>query len=179
MYDDVEARIKRKNKVLFSYDSECLGGLLELSRLQNRRVLVLWAFECVKIPLELVEEAFPDETRPRIAYEQCRLWAAGEIKMSQAKRAILDCHAVCREIDDAYYTALIHAVGQAVSTVHVGSHAMGLPFYELTALVQKNRDNYREIIDRKINYYIERMLYYQENEKNIAVKWADFLQRQP
>ena len=51
-------------------------------------------------------------------------------ELPEAKRAILDCHAVCKEIDDEYYIALCHSIGQGISTVHVETHALGLPFYE-------------------------------------------------
>ena len=46
MYQDVEIRLKKKNKILFSFDSACLQELIALMEIQNKRVLVLWAFEC-------------------------------------------------------------------------------------------------------------------------------------
>ncbi|MHB8076331.1 putative immunity protein [Desulfosporosinus fructosivorans] len=54
-----------------------------------------------------------------------------------AKRAILDSHAVAKKIDDSEYGALCHAIGHAGATVHVETHALGLPFYELTAIAFK------------------------------------------
>lgn len=35
MYEDVELKIKRKNKILFTRESKCLKQLLELIRMQT------------------------------------------------------------------------------------------------------------------------------------------------
>lgn len=138
---------------------------------------MLWAFECVKVPLEIFESKYPKEIRPRKALELCKKWASGTVKMPVAKRAILECHTVAKEIDDDYYKAICHAIGQGISTVHVETHAIGLPFYELTSIVLKNKDNYCDALDAKIKYYIDTLLYYQDNidslDKNTT--WADFL----
>lgn len=175
MFKDVEEKLKRKNKVLFNRDSKCLEDLIELIKRQKHRTLVLWAFECGKSPLKIFEEKYPDEKRPRKAIELCKKWAEGEIKMPEAKRAILDCHAVCKEIDDEYYIALCHAIAQGISTVHVETHALGLPFYELTSIVIKNRDNYEEKVKEKIKYYIDTLIYFQNNVDKLNNKWAKFL----
>ena len=175
MFKDVEEKLKRKNKVLFNRDSKCLEDLIELIKRQKHRTLVLWAFECVKSPLKIFEEKYPDEKRPRKTIELCKKWAEGEIKMSEAKRAILDCHAFCKEIDDEYYIALCHGIAQGISTVHVETHALGLPFYELTSIVIKNRDNYAEKVKEKIKYYIDTLTYFQNNVDKLNNKWAKFL----
>ena len=80
MYQDVEIRLKKKNKILFSFDSACLQELIALMEIQNKRVLVLWAFECVLKPLEIFEQQYPNELRPRNAYDMCQQWASGMIK---------------------------------------------------------------------------------------------------
>lgn len=175
MFEDVEEKLKRKNKVLFTRESKCLKDLIELIKVQKHRTLVLWAFECIKEPLKIFEEKYPNEKRPRKAIELCKMWASGEIKMPEAKKAILDCHAVCKEIDDEYYIALCHGIAQGISTVHVETHALGLPFYELTSIVIKNRDNYEEKVKEKIKYYIDTLTYFQNNVDKINNKWAKFL----
>ena len=54
--DDVNAKIKRKNQILFSQESPILQELSELVEAQNRRTVVLWALDlsgdCVKELLE-------------------------------------------------------------------------------------------------------------------------------
>jgi len=73
---------------------------------------------------------------------------------------ILDAHAVAKEINDDECGALSHAIGHAGATVHVETHALGLPIYELTALVLKyGKDGYQKPVRDKIDYYCQRLLY--------------------
>lgn len=96
--------------------------------------------------------------------------------MPAAKRAILDAHAVAKEIDDSVYGALCHAIGHACATVHVETHALGLPLYELTAIVFKlGKDGYQKQVQEKINYYLQNLIYWQENIDKLDIKWASFL----
>lgn len=176
MFSDVEQKLKKKNKILFSRDSECLQELKMLIEQQKHRTLVMWALDCAKVPLAQFEEKYPHELRPRMALELCEAWSRGKIKMPAAKRAILDVHAVAKEIDDSVYDALCHAVGHAGATVHVETHALGLPFYELTSLVLKfGKDEYQKQVHEKINYYCQHLIYRQENIDKIDFEWAGFL----
>ncbi|WP_369680507.1 hypothetical protein [Thomasclavelia spiroformis] len=52
---------------------------------------------------------------------------------------------------------------------------MDLIFYELSAIVYKNHDNYYEAVSKKIKYYLDRLFYYQDNVDKIERKWAQFL----
>jgi seryl-tRNA synthetase len=80
------------------------------------------------------------------------------------------------EIDDEEYGALCHAIGHAGATVHVETHALGLPFYELTALVIKyGKNDYQKKVCEKINYYCDRLTYWQKNIDMCDVQWANFL----
>ena len=176
MFSDVEIKIKKRNKMLFSRDSQCLQELINLIQIQNHRTLVMWALDCAKLSLEQFEAKYPDERRPRTCLELCEAWARGKIKMPIAKQAILDAHAVAKTIDDSEYGALCHAIGHAGATVHVETHALGLPIYELTALVLKyGKDNFQRPVSEKINYYYHRLLYWQENTDKLGLDWADFL----
>lgn len=176
MFSDVQIKLKKKNKILFSRESESLQELIRLIQLQNHRTLVMWALDCAKLPLKQFEEKYPKENRPRICLELCEAWARGEIKMPIAKHAILASHAVAKEIDDMEYGALCHAIGHAGATVHVETHAVGLPFYELTAIVLKyGKEKFEEPALEKIDYYYNRLSYWQDNINKIEVKWANFL----
>lgn len=176
MFSDVEQKLKKKNKILFSRDSECLQELKMLIEQQKHCTLVMWALDCAKIPLAQFEEKYPQELRPRIALDLCEKWSRGKIKMPVAKRAILDAHAVAKEIDDKVCGALCHAIGHAGATVHVETHALGLVFYELTALVlQFGKDEYQKPVSDKIDVYRERLIYWQENIDKLDLEWASFL----
>lgn len=176
MYSDVEIKLKKGNKILFSRDSRCLQELIDLIQVQSHRALIMWALDCAKRPLEQFEAKYPHERRPRICSDLAEEWARGKIKMPVAKRAILDAHAVAKEIDDEVYGALCHAIGHAGATVHVETHALGLAAYELTSMVSKyGKGNYSEPVSDKIKYYCDRLLYWQENTDKLNLKWADFL----
>lgn len=176
MFSDVDQKLKRKNQILFSRESQCLQELKSLIEEQKHRTLVLWALDCAKLPLAEFEEKYLDELRPRKALELCENWSKGKIKMPAAKRAILDAHAVAKEIDDKVYGALCHCIGHAGATVHVETHALGLPFYELSSIVFKfEKDEYQKPVQDKIDYYYQRLLYWQDNTDNQEFEWADFL----
>jgi hypothetical protein len=99
--------------------------------------------------------------------------------MQDAKRAILNSHAVAKEIDHEVCKALCHGIGHAGATVHVGSHAIGLPMYELTAIVISYKmSDYEEAVKEKIDFYIDRLLYWRENAGKLDRKWADFLKKE-
>lgn len=71
---------------------------------------------------------------------------------------------------------MCHAIGHAGATVHVETHALGLPFYELTSLVFKSgEDEYHEKVCKKIDYYCQRLIYWQENIDKLDLEWASFL----
>lgn len=176
MFSDVEIKFKKRNKMLFSRDSECLQELIKLVQFQNHRTLVMWALDCAKLPLEKFEEKYPNELRPRICLELCESWARGKIKMPEAKRVILNSHAVAKEIDDEHCIALCHAIGHAGATVHVETHAIGLVIYELTSIVLKyGKDDFQKPVSEKIDYYYNRLLYWQENTDKLGLEWAKFL----
>ena len=176
MFLDVEEKIKRKNAILFSRDSKCLQELIRLIEKQNRRTLVMWALDCAKVPPAQLEERYPKELRPRKALELCEAWSEGKVKMPIAKKAILATHGVAKEIDDKVAGALCHGIGQACATVHVETHALGLPLYELTAMVLAlGKGNYHEKVQEKINDYSRQLTYWQEKTPTLDRPWASFL----
>jgi len=164
VFEDVAVKIKKKNKILFNWDSKCLEALVQLVQKQSRRTLVLWALDCSSVTLALFESKYPMELRPRVCLERCEAWSKGTIKMPEAKKAILASHAVAKEIDDGAYIALCHAIGHAGATGHVKTHAMGLVFYELTALVILcDYKDYSDTIRDKISFYYDTLIYWQNN----------------
>jgi hypothetical protein len=174
---DVENRIKKRNSILFSQESLCLQDLINMMQMQNHRTLVMWALHCAKTPLMQFETKYPQETRPGRCLKLCEEWARGRLKMPVAKQAILASHAVAKEIDDGEYGALCHAIGHAGATVHVGTHAIGLPMYELTAIVLRcGNVNYAHLVHDKIKGYYASLLYWKENMHKQNLVWADFLQ---
>lgn len=174
--DNVEEKVKRNNQILFSRDSKCLQDLLELIQQQKHRTLVKWAFLSVENSLILLRAHCPNEKRPDNAVVLCKLWAAGDVKMPIAKKALLEAHSVAKEIQSPEDIALCHAVGQACATVHAETHAIGLPIYELTALVRKYcLEQCRKPIENRIAEYIACMKKCEKDIDFVEEKWADFL----
>ena len=97
--------------------------------------------------------------------------------MSAARRAILDCHAMARELSSPADAALCHAIGQACGVVHTPGHALGFPCYELTAIVRRlGADSCRETVERRAVEYMEKLIRWSGCETQ-DMPWAEFLQR--
>ena len=175
---EVSAKAKRHNQLLFSKESFLLDNLRHLIDQANRRVLILWALELAEETVLLLAERYTEDLRPGEAIAASRAWAAGEIKMSIAKRAILNCHAMANELINFADIARCHAVGQACSVVHTAGHALGYPMYELTAIVlELGLDNCRDAVERRVMYCEQRLRYWMEYEKTCQQNWAGFLKK--
>ena len=98
--DEVQSKLKLKNQVLFSKVAAFLQDLAMLLKEQSHRTMVLWVLDLAAESVSMLEEKYPDETRPREALEAAWAWTAGDIKMRLAQRKILDCHAFAKEIDN-------------------------------------------------------------------------------
>lgn len=151
---EVKAKVKRHNQVLVSKESALLDDLRHPIGQANRRTLILWGLELAEETTQKLEEKYPEDHRPREAIAAARAWAAGETKMPIAKRAILDCHAMAKELTTPADIARCHAVGQACSVVHTAGHALGYPMYELTAIVlELGLDDCRDAVEHRVRYY--------------------------
>jgi hypothetical protein len=176
--NSVEAKFKRNNKILFNQESECLVELIQAIDKSNRKVVVKWALEMAEGCLLKFNKQYPQEKRPAFAIEQSKYWAYGTIKMKEAKPAILACHALAQEIDDKKNQALIHAIGQGASSVHVKSHANGLVFYELTSIVlEAGINEYKTLVDQRIKEYMDRLIYWNNSINQVTHPWASFLNK--
>jgi hypothetical protein len=176
--EEVRAKLKKGNNILFAQDCEFLQELTSLIQEQNHRTAVLWAFELADETVATLNERYPGETRFTDAVAASKDWAAGRVKMPVAQRAILQCHAVAKKIDSLEDIALCHAIGQACGVVHAPGHAMGFPLYELTALVRRyGIDSCKEPIEQRMDRYIERLLYWSEHYEACSYEWATFMMR--
>lgn len=176
--EEVQEKCKRKNQVLFTRDTPLFQGLRILMEGQSRQVLVLWALDLAEEGVLELEARLPGEERPRQALEAARLWAEGKIKMPLARRAILDCHALAKTLEDPADIALCHGVGQACSVVHTTGHALGYPIYALTALVRRlGVDHCREAVEGQVQHYVDQLIFWQEHLSDEPREWAGFLRR--
>jgi hypothetical protein len=174
--DEVSVRLRKKNQVLFTKDSEYIQDIMMLFRGQDHRVMALWAFEFASESVIGLEKKYPKEKRPREAVEAARDWAAGTIKMRAAQRKILDCHAVAKEIACKADIAACHAIGQACAVVHTAGHAIGYPIYDLTAMIyQYGLENCSEAVERRKQEYIDRLTYWSTHLCDYRGTWAKFM----
>lgn len=172
----LEKRIKAKRQILFSKEDDPIRDLMLLLDRQPRKAVILWALNLAEETVCVLKDRYPEEKRAENALVLTRLWAAGEIKMPIAKRAILDCHAAAKETRNPSDIALFHAVGQACGTVHTTGHAIGYPIYALTALIrEKGTDDCEQLINQKIKSYIEELLYWGEHYMDVPCSWAKFI----
>ena len=174
--EDVQRNWKRRSQILISKDNPLLLSLETLLQGQSHRAAVLWALELSEEVVQALEAALPGEPRPRAALDAARQWAAGEIKMRPAQRAILDCHGLAKELSDPVLIALCHAVGQGCAVVHTAGHWPGLPMYELTALVRQwGLEACRQPVETRAIHYQDRLLFWLAEAPKIPGPWASFL----
>jgi hypothetical protein len=106
------------------------GGTLEDS---HHRLLAHWAADCAERVLPLFEAAQPADQRPRLAVDQARAWARGEIRVRQALSAAGAANAAARELSGAARHAAF-AAGQAAAAPHVAAHDLGAAAYAIKAV---------------------------------------------
>lgn len=175
-FDEVNMRLKKRNQILFSKNSEFLQDLIQLFESQDRRVIILWAFDFAKESIIKLEKKYPHEKRPREALKAAQDWASGNIKMRLAQRKILDCHAFAKEIDCKEDIAVCHAIGQACAVVHTVQHAIGYPIYDLTAIIYHvGIQNCSNHIEQRKQEYIDRLFYWKYHINDYKGTWADFV----
>ena len=99
----------------------------------DHHLLALWAATCAEHVLELFEAVRPSDPRPRLAIEQARAWARGEVRMSQARAAGGHAMAAARDLrGPARFAA--YAAGQAAVVAHVAEHELGAAAYAIKAV---------------------------------------------
>ena len=175
-YDEVKLNLKKKRAILFSKSSECLLPLQSQLEDTDKRTAVLWSLYFAEDAVELVSARYPDESAPCDALALTKLWAQGKVKMPEAKRAILECHALAKRISSPQDIALCHAIGQACGCVHAKGHAIGFPVYELTAIVRRyGIEACKDAIERRLDEYREKLLELNSSRLADKYEWAKFL----
>lgn len=175
-FEDLYRRKKAKRILYFTPESPCLRPLRELLEKEERKTIVLWALACARQTLEVLEARLPGEKRPRLCLDACEKWSMGLIKMDVARRAILDVHRLCRETENPIDQSFCRALAHGGSTVHTPKHAMGLPIYELTALVLMGpEDQMEERLAKRIHGYERNLIYFRTIPDDPERPWAPFL----
>lgn len=126
----------KARKMLNDWDAPYIQALGKLIETQSKSTLAHWAVdyvECVILPLW--SKYYPDDLRPQNALNSAREWLSGAVKLPQAKKVILECHAAAREADgNSVAQAAARAIGQCASTIHSARHCIGLALYGAIAV---------------------------------------------
>ena len=170
----IEDKIKRGNQILFDKNSSIFDELnLKLSE-KSHKILIFWALDlAMESALNFIKK-YPDKGAPLLAVKAAKSWALGEIKMGEARRFILNCHALAKEVSAKEDKALLHAVGQACSVVHTPKHALGYPIYDLTSIVYKEGIIQKKLIER-VDYYLKKLAKAQREASLYEGNWAAFI----
>ena len=96
--------------------------------------------------------------------------------MPQAKQAILQVHAMAKELNSPEEIALCHAAAQGCSVIHTPGHALGYPIYELTALVHRyGIEHCIQPVEKRREEYVQRPFFWEQQEPTPQRVWASFL----
>jgi hypothetical protein len=98
----------------------------------DHQLLALWAAACAEHVLPLFEAIRPEDPRLRLAIEQTRAWARGEVTMTQARMAAGHANAAARNLNGAARYAA-YAAAQAAAVAHVAAHELGAAAYAIKA----------------------------------------------
>lgn len=121
----------KSRKMLPNWEALYLQPLVKLIETQSKQTLAIWAVDYAeRVLLPVWNKYDPKDRHPQGAIFAAREWLSGAIKLPQAKKAILDCHASAREADaNPAAQAAARAIGQSASTIHAAGHCIGLALY--------------------------------------------------
>ncbi len=100
--------------------------------MQDHRVLILWAFDLAQETLIEFKNSYPLETRPLLAFDAAQKWAQGKIKMREAQRRILDCHALAKEL-----TSMDNTIGRDMDKI---SGNTGFSFMKVSFIIPPSQN---------------------------------------
>lgn len=118
-------------KMLNDREAPYMQALLQLIETQSKTTLLRWALDYAEENiLPIWHKAYPVDLAPLQAITDARRWLEGEIKLPEAKKAILLCHEAARKAEgNPAAQAAARAIGQSASTIHSARHCVGLPLY--------------------------------------------------
>jgi len=165
-------------KMLSDLNAPYIRLLMASIETQSKTTIVEWALNYAeKEILPLWIDRCPNDCRPQEAIKAARKWMKGEIKLPEAKAAILECHAAARDNqEDIVAHIAARALGQCASAIHSPRHSLGLALYGTLALAYDlaGTDAPWEQIEKYAAKECERMrkaliAVSKENEQNPAV----------
>ena len=127
---------KKYRKMLTDWQAPYILPILRLIETQSKITIANWCIDYAEMGLlPIYEKVFGEDLRPKDAICASRRWLNEEIKLPEAKAAILKCHQASREAEGKHAAqAAARAIGQCAATIHVPTHSAGLMFYGALAI---------------------------------------------
>jgi len=167
-------------KMYSNIDNPHVQQLMRLIETQSKQTLVNWCCDyALKVMLPIYQKHYPADERPDEAVNAAKDWLAGKIKLPEAKKFILACHEAAREAENnPAAQAAARAIGQAASSIHSGTHALGIAFYGAPAVAYdmvagETQEVYDKLAETELaNIELSLRAACVENEPNpVKVKW--------
>jgi len=126
----------KHRKMLTDWQAPYILPILRLIETQSKTTIALWCINYAEARiLPIYEAGYPDDARAKDAINAARKWLASEIKLPEAKKVILSCHAAAREAEEnPAAQAAARAIGQCASSIHAATHCAALMFYGALAV---------------------------------------------
>lgn len=123
-------------KMLSDFDAPYIQSLVKLIEKQSKATLAFWGLNYAEqVIMPIWSKYYPLDMRPKNAISAAREWLLGNIKLTQAKPIILECHGAAREAEaNPAAQAAARAIGQTASTIHSARHCIGLALYGAMAV---------------------------------------------
>jgi hypothetical protein len=138
-------------KMYSNLDHPLVMQLMRLIETQSKQTLVNWCCDyALKFMLPVYQKYYPDDKRPFEAVCAAKDWLDGKMKLPEAKKYILTCHESAREAENnPAAQAAARAIGQAASSIHTATHALGIAFYGAMAVAyDKIADETQQVYDQ-------------------------------
>lgn len=136
--------------------------LVEIIKVTDQKTLAIWAIDCVERIMPLIENKYPDETRPRMALNMLKKWINSEMKMWDARKFTYPALAAARELEktDKVACQIARACSHALATCHVPTHSEGSAMYVVSAIYHLNKDkeNVAELMEEERNWQIQHLI---------------------
>lgn len=136
--------------------------LVELIKTTNQKILAIWALDCVERYMPLLEDKYPNETRPRMALDMLRKWIKDEVKMWDARKFTYPALDAAREIEstDKVACQIARACSHTLATCHVPTHSEGSAMYVVSAIyyLNKDKENVNELMENERNWQIKHLM---------------------
>lgn len=123
-------------KMLTDINAPYLQSLMRAIETQSIPTIVRWCTEYAQTYLlPLWQESFPDDQRPERALQAAGKYLAGDIKLPEAKKQILECRSAARETaGNPIAQGAARTIDASASAIHNPTGALGLALYGAVTL---------------------------------------------